>query len=161
MYDTSGCGNLRKRCVSLLGLWHSYKQANFLIWRRFASTIMAPLFHNLFPTSQFFIKPTTLTQIVNLLTIIRMAYPDFREALLAAIDDVNIDRENRVMAVNLRDLCEFFIPVVTNNAHISTIRTYNCTIYTIICHPDNIYRSTFTMHMIQVYDHHMKTPYQR
>ena len=46
MYDHSGIGALLRTKVFLaLGLWHNFKQASLLIWKKFALDFIGPAFH--------------------------------------------------------------------------------------------------------------------
>ena len=113
MYDLSDGGErARTRTVLTLGYWHSYKQANFLVYKAYATSFMAGCFHTMFPNDPFFPKPRHLSSIVTLLSYIyiRLAYPTFRDALATAlIGDLGFDQRKHLE--NLQVLCEFYIPV--------------------------------------------------
>jgi hypothetical protein len=112
MYDLSDGGQrARTRTVITLGYWHSYKQANFLVYKAFAKSFMAGCFPSLFPNIPFFPKPRHLSSIVTLLTYIRLAYPTFRDALATALSG-DVGAAQRKHLENLQALCEFYIPVV-------------------------------------------------
>lgn len=118
MYDTSGCGESMKQFLSItLGVWHPLKQATLLIIRMFKTLFIAPLFHFLHPGELFFQKPS-FTQGTYLLSLIRLAYPSFKDNLRDIIKDQAVVFEMRVVAQNLFDLCEFFIPLVRVTANI-------------------------------------------
>ena len=120
MYDKSKCGDeLRRKCAVFMGLWHPYKQATILIWRRFATSIIAPLFHHLYPGSSFFTKPKTLTQATTLLTCMRLAYESVKDDIHETLLDYNLDQGHRALAQNLVDVCEFFIPVVISSTYLT------------------------------------------
>ena len=116
MYDPSGVGSaMRKWCVVTLGTWHPYKQANTLIWHHWATRVFAPLFHDLIPQSKFHLS-ARLVSISTFLTYVRLAYPMFKAELAEAITFCT-NKGNRIKElshlVDLRRLCEFFIPVVS------------------------------------------------
>ena len=73
---------MREHMALFLGLWHPVKQANILIWQRYAPILMQ-IFHDLWPTGLYVRKPR-LTTIVNILTVVRLAYPEARAELQAA-----------------------------------------------------------------------------
>jgi hypothetical protein len=112
MYDLSDGGErARTRTVLTLGYWHSYKQANFLVYKAYATSFMAGCFHTLFPNIPLFPKPRHLSSVVTLLSYIRLAYPTFRDALATALSG-DLGYAERKHLENLQVLCEFYIPVV-------------------------------------------------
>lgn len=122
MYDPSGVGRgMRKWAVVTLGTWHPYKQANTLIWHHWAARVFAPLFHDLIPQSKFHLS-ARLVSITAHLSYVRLAYPMFKAELTEAINFCT-DKGNRIVELShlqdLKNLCEFFIPVVS--ASISVI----------------------------------------
>ena len=72
-------------CVPLLGIWHSYKVASQLLYRKFDSVCTERIFKVLHPSSDFYKKPKFLGSIVHLLTVIRMSYPDWKDDLDAGL----------------------------------------------------------------------------
>jgi hypothetical protein len=123
MYDSSGIGlRLRQRVFVSLGLWHTYKQANLKIYQKYASTVMAPLFHFLFPGTKFYIKPR-LVQVVTMFTYIRLSYRSWRKSLQSMMHDLlSVPEPSRTQVQNLHWLCEWFIPLVTSSTTI--LQTY-------------------------------------
>ena len=119
MYDSSGIGlRLKERVFVSLGLWHTYKQANLKIYLKYAPTVMAPLFHFLFPGTKFYPKPR-LVQVVTMLTYIRLSYRSWRKTLQQMMQDLlSVPEASRNQVQNLHWLCEWFIPVVI--AHSAT-----------------------------------------
>jgi hypothetical protein len=114
MYDGSGAGKeLRKVAYNGLAYWHTMKIAFFKIYELFANEFMTASFHLLYPGNIFFAKPSYLSSVMVHLTYIRLAYPSFRPQLLAALEREDLTFEQRVRLGNLKDLCEFFIPVVS------------------------------------------------
>ena len=114
MWDESGVGKPMKSwlCVQL-GTWHPYKQANTVIWSHWGSRIFGPLFNELIPNANFN-KKARLATIVKFLTIVRMAFPEFRRDLIVAVNSTSGGRD-RLAHSHLYDLLKlllFFIPVV-------------------------------------------------
>lgn len=100
-----------------LGAWHSYKQANAIIFRMFQSEFFTQLHFTMFPGQPFFFGQKKLSKNVMLFSWIRLAYPHIRSNLHNAI--TSMERSNtRAQAgyrhlLNLRFLCEWLIPVVS------------------------------------------------
>ena len=97
-----------------LGTWHTYKHASIMVWKRFGDVLLAGLYHSLYPNSRFKRKDR-LSAITQVLVYIRMAYPDFRDQLDAALLMDNLSEQSTVCLQNLKDLCEFYIPTVKCN----------------------------------------------
>lgn len=100
----------------VLGLWHTYKHASLLLWRRFMPFLIAGVFHFLFPNSACFTKPR-LVAATELYIMLRLAYPavkeELEEALATAAEPASrIKRQSKLVLENLRDLCEYYIPTV-------------------------------------------------
>lgn len=113
MYDNSQCGLLLRRYMSLsLAWWHNYKWTTKMIIRVFSNDFIMPLFHHLFPDRGFAIDKVGHTALCTYLSYIRLSYPGFREQLNTALRRDGLRDSQRVLLTNLRDLCEFFIPVV-------------------------------------------------
>ena len=99
-----------------LGIWHTYKQANAVVWSHWSSTIFAPLSYDLVGNANFKQKPRLKT-IATFLTYVRLAYPAFKANLDSALKKMKRRGDNRVAMSHLRDLkklVEFFIPVVSD-----------------------------------------------
>ena len=113
MYDPTGVGErMRKHVFINLGLWHTYKHVSLLIWRKFGQTIIAGLWHFLYPDGSWFSKPK-LQIVTKIFTLIRLAYPSFKKDLEEALAIAHELREQtRVCLQNLQDLIEYFIPAV-------------------------------------------------
>ena len=54
-----------------------------------------------------------LPAMTTYLSYIRLAYPSFRQQLLDLLGRGDLSVRQRTYLTNLRDLCEYFIPVVT------------------------------------------------
>ncbi len=114
MFDLSNCGKiLRGKVAMMLGIWHPYKDANMLLWKRFGHTFLAPLFHILYPAGIFHTKSPRLTSILSLLSLVRLSYPKWRANLIEVMECDDVHRELKGHLRNLWDLCEFFIPTVS------------------------------------------------
>ena len=113
MYDNSQCGRLLRRYMSLsLAWWHNYKWTTKMIVKVFSNDFIMPLFHHLFPLRGFAINKVGHTALQTYLSYIRLSYPDFRGALNNALLRPGLRVSQRTLLTNLRDMCEFFIPVV-------------------------------------------------
>jgi len=104
---------LRRYMSVSLGWWHNYKWATKMIGRIFSSDFFVPYFHHLFPDRTFNINSMSHSALVTLCSYIRLAYPLFRQQLSQSLNG-HICARKRALLTNLRDLCQFFIPVVYN-----------------------------------------------
>lgn len=132
MYDASGLG-AKYRTLTFNGLawWHTYKAACNKLWQLYAKEFFAPLFHAIDPNGWFFMKQKYLSKIVQLFTLIRLAYPRFRAALQEAIRDRHVTPASKQHLDNLHTLCEFLIPVVIiPYMYIYQLKIYFCDLHT-------------------------------
>lgn len=114
MYDQSDrAHNLRKYTGVSLAWWHSYKWATAKIMVVFGKDFIGPMFHQLFPTKEYAPTKMKLPAMTTYLSYIRLAYPSFRQQLLDLLGRGDLSVRQRTYLTNLRDLCEYFIPVVT------------------------------------------------
>jgi hypothetical protein len=115
MYDPSGLTkDLRERAPMLLGLWHPVKQLMCLIWYRYLHVVWAPLLHFIQPDARIFVKPNT-SRLHDMLGYMRLAYDAFSGNLDDAIGVLRrhqLQEGRFVWLLNIRDLCQFFIPLV-------------------------------------------------
>jgi hypothetical protein len=126
MYNKRGGGDQFRKFNSVnLAWWHTYKHASLLIWRRFAPTIFAPLWHNLYPAGIFPIKPSRLVSITTHLMYMFLAYPMFKPEL-DALKEEDLSPVLGTMRDDIVFMMEFAIPVV-NHAHVF------CSANNIIC----------------------------
>ena len=102
---------MRAQMCPTLGLWHPYKAAMEAVWKRFLPSFFAPAFHALFPDAQCFLKPK-LVSITVFFTYMRLLYPGIQSTLYEAIEDSSLSAEKRENLLALRDVFEFFIPMV-------------------------------------------------
>jgi hypothetical protein len=85
IYDVNGYGRQMAENVShLMGHWHLLKQASLQIWRIGAPYFFGPFWHECFPSSKFYEKPS-FKIIDRFLSLFRSAYPEVRAALVAAL----------------------------------------------------------------------------
>lgn len=113
MYDkTDAAKDFRRYCGVTLAWWHTYKWASHKLVNVFAKDFIAPLFHHLFPSTEFNADKMKLSGHTTLLSYIRLAFPSFRQELKLAVSRGDISQRNQILLENLIKLCEYFIPVV-------------------------------------------------
>ena len=133
MYDHSGIGSLlRSKVFLVLGLWHNFKQASLLVWKKFALDFIGPAYHCLFPGRDMYIQPK-LAQITTILTFIRLSYEGWRQELLDLLARKDVPDSSVNHIFNLAMLMEFFIPTVALRRNGTTDGEYN-----IIFFPSNV-----------------------
>jgi len=98
----------------LMGHWHLLKQASLQVWRLGSAYFFGPFWHECFPGSKFYGKPT-LKIISRVLSLFRLAYPEIRTELNAALDRTDLRQINRRHLQNLQALLEWFIPKVATS----------------------------------------------
>lgn len=101
----------RNSALCYLGTWHVMKMASTCVWRMAASDFIAPLFHQFFPNIPFPASPRLVLS-TKIFSLIRLAYPSFREQLNNALQKEALSDIQKGHLVNLRSLCEWFIPKV-------------------------------------------------
>ena len=113
MYDkSSGGSELRKYLSCNLAYWHSFKLATKMIWKGFANSIWARLWHRMYPGSKFnVINPSPQEAAMHMVYMAR-AYPGFKVDLESAIAEGSADEAGKAMLLNIQFLCEFAIPAV-------------------------------------------------
>lgn len=100
-----------------MGSWHSYKQANAVMFKMFQFEFFVHLHFHMFPGQPFYSNQKKLSKNVMIFSWIRLAYPTFRSALLDSI--TGMERSNSTALagyrhlLNLKFLCEWMIPVVS------------------------------------------------
>lgn len=102
----------RKNTFCYLGTWHIYKMASTCVWRMFGADFIAPLFHDFFPKTLFPWNPRLVLS-TRIFSLIRLTYPTFRNELKEALEKEALPEVERIHLVNLRSLCEWFIPRVS------------------------------------------------
>jgi hypothetical protein len=127
-YDESdGARKFREVTASGLEFWHTFKMAYFLVFRSFADSIFAPLFHYTCPAHIFFLHPKRLIQVQEACLRLQLAYwqPDIQKSMgeLLNMKDADTPKKQqalvaqRQIALNLKDLMEWFLPVVPHTDH--------------------------------------------
>lgn len=97
-----------------LAWWHNYKWATYRILTVFGVDFIGPLFHNLFPDRSFDVKKMSVPAATAILSYIRLSYKSVKPELDAAISLGNsVNPTFMILLLNLRDLFEYFIPVVS------------------------------------------------
>ena len=114
MYDESGGGEKFREFASInLAWWHTFKHCGFQIWKRFAATLWAPLWHHLYPSTSFFVKPSSFASIQSNLQCLLLSYPKWKNLLKIQLDrTLDIRGETRIALLDLQFLLEFAIPSV-------------------------------------------------
>ncbi len=115
MYDMSGGGvKLRTYTSVNLAWWHSYKHAVGCIWKAYANTLWAPLWHRLYPGSVFYPKARGPQDTSMHLVFLAKSYGAWRKNLDDALQMKTINPAGMAMLHNIKFLMEFAIPVVLN-----------------------------------------------
>ena len=113
MYDRDAAGvHLRPHLVPMLGLWHPLVHAQLCIWRSASSWLFGPLFHILYPTSKFNIKPTHKF-LTWFLSMVRLIWPEIRPLVAEAYASAAMDLTSMTLLNNLVTVSTYFIPKVT------------------------------------------------
>ena len=113
MYDKSGGGQEMRKYMSInLAWWHNFKQVTKTIWRAFANTIWAPMWHRLYPSSKFSPNPHSPQEPALDFLFMARAYPSFKNDLNEALEDNQVGKVGKSMLQNIKFLCEFAIPTV-------------------------------------------------
>jgi hypothetical protein len=107
-YDISDGGAEFREQVSVnLAWWHTYKHACMVVWKFFSRDVFAPLFHHLFPGQHFYDHPKSLSVVVSMFQIVKLAYANY---LLAQVNGVRAT--GSAPAADFTFLCENAIPAV-------------------------------------------------
>jgi hypothetical protein len=115
MYDqTGGAKKFRETCSVNLGWWHTYKHAAMKLWERFAPSVIAPMWHCLYPNSQFHIHPSSFPSVLYHLLALHLAYPLIKPKLDSVRDKDPEETHRRYIntAKDFTFLFEFAIPTV-------------------------------------------------
>lgn len=97
--------------MPLLGLWHVYKQASIQVFKLAAADFLAPLWHVMFPDKKFYLDQR-FRRVTNMLSLVRLSYPKWRDALHAALQR-DLPAAEKAHLENLFALVEYFIPLVS------------------------------------------------
>ena len=116
-YDVSGVAKDAKLIVPVfLGLWHPAKQVSLLIWRRMASTLLAPLVHHIQPDSHYYMKPT-LTKVTRWFVMIRLAFKNVRDDFIRVRDAHLTSPGQKRLAASIVETVDHFIVTVLSAHH--------------------------------------------
>ena len=85
-----------------------------MIWKGFANTIWARLWHRMYPGSKFNVINPSLQEAAMHMVYMARAYPSFKIELEAAIAEGTADEAGKAMLLNIQFLCEFAIPAVSH-----------------------------------------------
>ena len=136
MYDNSDGGlKFRKYCGVSLGWWHTYKHVALTVWKTFAQTIWAPLFHFLYPGETFYPKSKNLTHVLALYQCCMGAYRGICKNLRRDYEDPALSLPVKVAIRELLFVFDYALPVVT-------LVPMMCLI-TIACQRENVCVSSF------------------
>jgi hypothetical protein len=95
-----------------LAPWHNFKHGVELLWKHFAHEIFAPMYHFLYPQNKFAIKYQSPQEPLVHMMLLAHAYPTFKPALTAAMNDPEATKPNLSLLADIEFLCEFGIPAV-------------------------------------------------
>ena len=114
MYDRTGGGSKLRTYTSVnLAWWHTFKLAAQRIWKKFALDVFAPLWHFLYPSHNFFLKPNSFVCIQAHFVWLLMATPKVQPTIAALLGDDSVRGPARVFIADLDFLLNIAIPVVT------------------------------------------------
>ena len=113
MYDpTDGGRRLRLFTSNTLAYWHTYKHCVKLIWSKFANTVWAPLWHQLYPNSFFYIDSTPMPAMVMHMMYMLHSWPKFKGTLVTALATENLNNRAKVLLEDIQFMCTWAIPQV-------------------------------------------------
>jgi hypothetical protein len=90
-----------------------------LIWARFASTLIAPLWHYLYPAGQFHCKPGSFPSVQYHLLLLHLSYPNIKPEL-KAVAALNNGSSMTQLLNDFEFLFEFAIPTVAHECILCT-----------------------------------------
>jgi hypothetical protein len=105
---------MRTTMPIMLGMWHNFKMAHLLIYRLFASTVFAPLFHHMVG-GQAYVRPKKLSKMQIVFTRLRLAWPMVKQHFKDVKADPRTQLHQADLLQQVQDLCKFFIPAVSHN----------------------------------------------
>jgi hypothetical protein len=139
IYCYPAFAGIRHDLFLIFGFWHAYHYAHVAVWDEFRMTFLAPAFWELYPEQKLMRRPK-MNQSATFFMWLRLAYPSFRDKLIAAMATLKqaaldwqlafvraaregkyIDTKNPHMAcyihlLNLYSLFEFCIPCIQDYA---------------------------------------------
>ena len=100
-----------RKCASVnLAWWHTYKHVSGAIWKAFANLIFAPLWHDLYPDSKFYVKAQSPLDHVVHFCHLMASYPSVQQDLLDARNKATGTHANVIE--NVLFLFEYALPSV-------------------------------------------------
>lgn len=115
MYDKSGGGvKLRTYTSCTLAWWHNFKHGVHRLWKLFANTVFAPLWHHLYPGHAFYIQPSSLSSIVLHLVYLHQVFPSVAQQISDAMAWPNTDPAHIKWLQDVQFLMDVAIPVVSH-----------------------------------------------
>jgi hypothetical protein len=114
IYAHHGLGlHFRDQIGAMLGIWHTYKQLNLLIWHRFLRHFLVGAMHALNKDSKVFIKPK-LIFLVSMFSSLRHVWPKIKDIWLTTFNSIPVTETlRRTQLLSLKDLFTFWIPLVS------------------------------------------------
>lgn len=133
VYGQHGLGlHYRDQLGAMLGIWHTYKQLNMLVWHRFLRYFLAGAIHALNKDSKVFIKPK-LIYLVSMFSSLRQVWPSIERYWSNAFNSLPASQTTaRSQLLSLKDLFTFRIPLVCIRVHICVRCIHTLFMYT--CH---------------------------
>ena len=95
-----------------LAWWHTYKIACYRLWKLYGRTLMAHLWHHLYPGAQFHEKPKSFPSIQYHLILLHVSYPGIKDQLARVRARNDIGSSMKQVLDNWEFLFEFAIPTV-------------------------------------------------
>lgn len=113
-YDkTDGGRTLRKYCGLALCWWHNYKHVAQVLWKTYAREFFAPMFHFLYPGTEFYVENKNFPQLLAHLQMVQIAYAAVRPKLLKVLENPPIRHDGLLAAKELHFILDFAIPTVS------------------------------------------------
>ena len=107
-YDIlNGGAKLREEVSVSMVWWHTYKFVAAAVWKFFARDVFVPLFHHLFPGQHFYLAPKSLSVIISMFQIAKLAYGNYLDA-----EVTKVRKGGSIPAADFTFLCENAIPAV-------------------------------------------------
>jgi hypothetical protein len=92
--------------------WHTGKHACLKIWEKFSRNLLAPWWHFMYPSHQFFKKPSSFPSVTCHLLLLHLTYPLIKESLDELLADTELAPRFQIHVQDLKFLFEYAIPTV-------------------------------------------------
>ena len=114
LYHPSNSGwKVRRHIFVHYAPWHVFKHCVYGVYRAWANSTFAFVFHSLHPDQVFRVHPKYLSQCVTMFQYLLVSYPSWKDVLENAIEEcAEYEEFDRQHLKNLQLLMEFFIPAV-------------------------------------------------